>query len=30
MSALEPDTDGLHAAISASGDIAYDWDVRTG
>ena len=24
------DTDGLHAAISASGDVAYAWDVRTG
>ncbi|MGD9537590.1 MAG: EAL domain-containing protein [Alphaproteobacteria bacterium] len=24
------DSDGLYAAISASGDVAYAWDVRTG
>ncbi len=30
MSALKPELDGLHAAISASGDVAYEWDVRDG
>ncbi|MSO69767.1 MAG: EAL domain-containing protein [Alphaproteobacteria bacterium] len=30
MSSLKPELDGLHAAIFASGDVAYDWDVMTG
>ncbi|MSO74979.1 MAG: diguanylate cyclase [Alphaproteobacteria bacterium] len=30
MASFKPDFDGPHAALFASGDVAYDWDVRTG